>query len=89
MDENKVEGTAREWVGKAQDTVGEFVGDTNTQIRGKANKYVGTAQQNFGDMADEARDLGNQLTDTIKDRPVMALMIIGAAIFGLGYLMRR
>ncbi|HET9146746.1 MAG TPA: CsbD family protein [Acetobacteraceae bacterium] len=89
MDENKVEGTAREWAGKAQDAAGGFVGDTSTQMKGKANEYMGKAQQNFGDMADEARELGTQLAETIKDRPFMALMVAGAAIFALGYMMRR
>lgn len=89
MDENKIEGTTREWGGKVQDTVGGFVGDTSTQVRGKANEYAGKAQQNFGDAADEAREFGNQLTETVMDRPIMTLMVVGAVIFGLGHLMRR
>ncbi len=95
VDENTVEGTAREYAGKAQEAVGDMLGDTATQAQGKANEYAGKAQQyagqaqeTLGATLDQARDLGDQLTETTKERPLTALLVVGAVSFALGYLLR-
>ena len=54
MDENRIEGAARESVGRAQEAFGAAIGDTPTRIRGKINQAAGAAQNLYGRAADGA-----------------------------------
>ena len=56
VDENRIEGAAKNLGGKLQDTVGGITGDSETQVRGKANQIAGTAQNAFGSALDTASD---------------------------------
>ncbi len=56
MDENRLEGLARNVGGRVQDAVGGLTGDANIQARGKANQMAGQAQDAYGQMLDEVRD---------------------------------
>jgi uncharacterized protein YjbJ (UPF0337 family) len=67
MDENRVEGTARNLGGKIQDAVGAVTGDMQTQARGQANRAAGAAQNAFGQTVDGVRDFTS-------DQPVTALL---------------
>ena len=42
-DENRAEGTARNFGGRVQDAVGAVTGDTATQARGQMNRAAGSA----------------------------------------------
>lgn len=53
MDENRIEGSARDIGGKLQDATGELTGGTSTQIRGKANQAAGQAQDTYGKLVDQ------------------------------------
>jgi uncharacterized protein YjbJ (UPF0337 family) len=99
VEENPTAGQARDDAGKAQEAAGDMLGDTATQAHGKFNEYAGKAQhyagqaqdkaqETLGATLDQARDLGDQLTETTKDRPLTTLLVVGAVGFALGYLLR-
>ena len=82
MDENRIEGTAKDVGGKLQDAVGGLTGDSSVQARGKANQAAGQAQNAYGQMVDE-------VTSFAKDQPVTALLSAAGVGLVLGYLLRR
>ena len=74
MDENRLEGAARQVGGKVQSAVGAVTGDEKTKAQGFVDDKYGQAQQAFGkakdaagQYADQAADLGSQLLDQIED----------------------
>ncbi|MGB6940287.1 MAG: CsbD family protein, partial [Xanthobacteraceae bacterium] len=73
MDENRLEGTARNLGGKVQEGVGRVTGDAKTQAKGVANEVRGKAQDLYGQTADTARDtatsLDSWLRETIETQP--------------------
>ena len=89
VDENTVEGTARNIGGKIQEAVGDLAGDASTQIRGKINQTAGAAQTAIGGAADETRDLALQLGNEIRERPLMWTGIAVSIGFAIGCLSRR
>ena len=82
MDENRIQGTAKDVGGKLQDAVGGLTGDTSTQARGKANQAAGQAQDAYGQMLDE-------VTGFAKDQPVVALLSAAGVGLVLGYLISK
>jgi uncharacterized protein YjbJ (UPF0337 family) len=48
MDENRLEGTARNLGGKIEDQVGRATGDTKIRAEGLLNEAAGAAQDAFG-----------------------------------------
>ena len=56
MDENRVEGTARNLGGKVQEGFGKVTGNARTQAEGLANQAAGAAQDLYGQAADTARE---------------------------------
>lgn len=88
VDENRIEGAAKNIGGKIQDAVGGFVGDADTQARGKANQVSGQMQNAMGSAADEARDLAEHLSDAVRDQPLQALgLAVGVGLL-LGWIIR-
>ena len=82
MDENRVEGVARDVGGKLEDAAGGLTGDGPTQARGKVNQAGGQAQNTYGQLADGVRDFTS-------DQPLVALITavgIGAI---LGFVIGR
>jgi uncharacterized protein YjbJ (UPF0337 family) len=75
MDENRIEGSARDIGGKLQDAVGGLTGDTSTQVRGKANQVAGQAQATYDKLAD-------QLQEMTQDQPMTVLI----STLGIGLL---
>ena len=82
MDENRIEGTAKDFGGKVQDAVGGLTGDSATQAKGKANQASGQAQDMYGQMVDE-------MTGFAKDQPVAALLSAAGVGIVLGYLLSK
>ena len=82
MDENEIEGAARDLGGKVEDAVGGLTGDPETQLAGKWNQAAGKAQKTFGAAADEIRE-------NVADKPLTALAVAAGVFFALGYLMRK
>ena len=89
MDENRVEGTARNVGGKVQEGVGRLTGDTHARAEGLANQAAGTAQDLYGQAADTARQtattLDGWLRHNIETQPYTSALIA----FGIGWLLGR
>lgn len=94
MDQNKVAGTIRSGVGKAEQRIGEMTGDAGMQAEGVGEQIAGKAQQWYGHtreaaadaadvIADQAVTLEEVVREQVKSRPYLAL---GAA-FALGVLL--
>jgi uncharacterized protein YjbJ (UPF0337 family) len=60
MDENRVEGAARNFGGKLQDAVGAVTGDAATQARGQMNRAAGAAQNAYGQTMDGVREFASE-----------------------------
>lgn len=84
VDENRIEGAARNMGGKLQDAVGGLTGDTATQARGKVSQTAGNAQNALRSAADTATEWSGTVADTVKDRPLTALLIA----LSVGYVLR-
>ena len=61
MDEDRIEGTARNVGGKVQEGVGRITGDPRMRAEGLANQAAGTAQDLYGQAADTAREQATNL----------------------------
>ena len=82
VDENRIEGTARNIGGKIQDAVGAVTGDAATQARGQMNRVAGSAQNAYGQAVDEARNFAS-------DQPIVALLSAMAVGIVIGFLLAR
>jgi uncharacterized protein YjbJ (UPF0337 family) len=86
VDKNRIEGTAREAVGKVEDAAGELLGDTETQAAGKIRQAAGNLQSAYGKAADEVQDATGSIIQIWEEQPVMALLVTLAVGFFLGRL---
>ena len=77
----RLEGTVREMVGRAQQKAGEVVGDTSTQAEGMYQQAAGRAQWAMG----QAQDTAEQVSKVIRGQPLLA----AAIALGVGYLIGR
>jgi uncharacterized protein YjbJ (UPF0337 family) len=89
MDDNRVEGAARNIGGKIQEAVGDLTGDAATQVRGKINQAAGRAQNAVGGAGDEISNLGQMVGDAVRERPLQTLGIAIALGVFIGFLARR
>ncbi len=102
MDENRVEGTAKDIGGNIKSAVGDMTGDSKTQASGAVDQLVGTAQRTYGKIKDQVSSSGagsamvDQLDeasaflgDTVAERPLTSLLVAGAVGYVLAMLMRR
>ncbi len=85
MNEDKIDGTVKEFTGKAQSAAGDLLGDTKTSGEGRLKEAAGQAQEYYGQAADQIRGLSEELTDRIHETPLLA--VLGA--MGLGYVIGR
>jgi uncharacterized protein YjbJ (UPF0337 family) len=89
MDENRLEGTARNLGGKIQEGVGRATGDTKAKTEGLLNQAAGSAQDLYGQTADVARQtattLDAWLRNTIETQPYTTAV----AALGIGWLLGR
>ena len=89
MDENRVEGTARNLGAKVQEGVGRVTGNAQTRVEGLANQAAGTAQDLYGQATDTAREtattLDSWLRYTIESQPYASALIA----LGIGWLLGR
>jgi uncharacterized protein YjbJ (UPF0337 family) len=63
MDTDRIKGTARDAMGKVEESAGALVGDAQTRARGIADQAAGTVQDAYGRAKDTARDLTDQARD--------------------------
>lgn len=85
MNEDKVEGTIKEFTGKAQGAAGDFLGNSKASADGRLKEAAGQAQEYYGAAAEQLRGLSEELTDRIHETPLLA--VLGAV--GLGYVIGR
>ena len=60
MDKDKVKGTIDDAAGRAKRQVGEWTGDTQTQVEGATQQVKGKVEKAWGNVKDAARDAGNK-----------------------------
>ena len=60
MDKDTVKGTINDAAGRAKRQVGEWTGDTNTQVEGAAQQAKGKLQKAWGNAKDAARDVRSE-----------------------------
>jgi uncharacterized protein YjbJ (UPF0337 family) len=84
MNDDRAEGTVREFAGKAQAAAGDVLGDSKTSAEGRVRQAAGQAQEAYGQAADQLRGLTEELTDRIHET---LLAVLGAV--GIGYLIGR
>jgi uncharacterized protein YjbJ (UPF0337 family) len=58
MDKDRVKGAINDAAGRAKRQVGEWTGDTKTQVEGAAQQIKGKTQKVVGQVKDAARDAG-------------------------------
>ncbi len=89
MDENRIEGTARNISGKVQEGVGHVTGDPKMKVEGVMNQAAGAAQDLYGQTADVARQtattLDSWLRNTIETQPYTTAIVA----LGIGWLLGR
>lgn len=100
MNNDQIEGAARNLTGKAQEGLGNIIGDSQHQAEGVARQLAGRAQQVYGEARDygreavhQARDYGQaaaqQVGRAVEQQPLMALLAVGALGFLLGLMTPR
>jgi uncharacterized protein YjbJ (UPF0337 family) len=89
MDENRLEGSARNFGGRVQEGVGKATGDTKSQAEGVMNQAAGAAQNLYGQAADvvrqNAKPVEEWLRDKIETQPYTTII----AALGIGWLLGR
>lgn len=89
MDENRLEGTARNLGDKVQEGFGRATGDAKTQAEGMARQVRGTAKDLYGQATDTARrtatTMDSWLRETIETQPYTTAV----AALGIGWLLGR
>jgi uncharacterized protein YjbJ (UPF0337 family) len=89
MDENRLEGTARNLGGKIEEQVGRATGDTKIRAEGFLNQAAGAAQDVYGQTADVARQtattLDSWLRNSIETQPYTTAIVA----LGIGWLLGR
>jgi uncharacterized protein YjbJ (UPF0337 family) len=67
MDTDRIAGSAKDFAGKVEGTVGGIAGDAKTQAAGKVREATGTAQNLYGQAKDAARDVGDAAASYAQD----------------------
>jgi uncharacterized protein YjbJ (UPF0337 family) len=89
MDENRLEGTARNLGGKIQEGVGRATGDTKTKAEGLMNQTAGTAQDLYGQTADVARQTATTLDAWLRNSIETQPYTTAVVALGIGWLLGR
>jgi uncharacterized protein YjbJ (UPF0337 family) len=67
MDKDRIAGSAKDFAGKVEDTVGDMAGDASTQAAGRAREASDAVQNLYGQAKDAARDAGDAAANFTKD----------------------
>jgi len=67
MDKDRITGSAKDFAGKVEGTVGDISGDAKTQAEGRCRGAGGTAQNLYGQAKDAARDAKDAALGYAKD----------------------
>jgi uncharacterized protein YjbJ (UPF0337 family) len=60
MNKDTVKGTLDDAAGRAKRQVGEWTGDTQTQVDGAAQQVKGKAEKTWGNVKDAAKNIGGE-----------------------------
>jgi uncharacterized protein YjbJ (UPF0337 family) len=71
MDNDKVKGTIDDAAGRAKRQVGEWTGDTGTQVDGAAQQVKGKIEKAIGNVKDAARGATKHDGDVVVERDVV------------------
>jgi uncharacterized protein YjbJ (UPF0337 family) len=63
MDKDRIAGSAKDFAGKVESTVGDLAGDAKTQAEGRAREAAGTVQNLYG----QAKDATDAAVNYAKD----------------------
>lgn len=89
MDENRVEGTAKNIGGKVQEGFGRVTGDTKSQVEGIANQAAGAAQDLYGQAADTACETAMTFDKWLRNQIETQPYTTALAAVGIGWLLGR
>ena len=89
MDENRLEGTARNLGGTIQEGVGRATGDTKIKAEGLMNQAAGTAQDLYGQTADAARQTATTLDAWLRNSIETQPYTTAVVALGIGWLLGR
>jgi len=67
MDKDRIAGSAKDFAGKVEGTVGDLADDAQTRAAGRAREAAGTVQNLYGQAKDAARDAGDAAVSYAKD----------------------
>jgi uncharacterized protein YjbJ (UPF0337 family) len=67
MDKDRIAGSAKDFAGKVEGTVGNMTGDAKTQAEGRAREAAGAVQNLYGQAKDAAREATDAAVDYAKD----------------------
>jgi uncharacterized protein YjbJ (UPF0337 family) len=89
MDENRIEGAARNLGGKAREGFGRVTGDTKTKTEGMMNQAAGAAQDLYGQTADVARQSATTLDSWLRNAMETQPYTMALAAVGIGWMLGR
>jgi uncharacterized protein YjbJ (UPF0337 family) len=89
MDENRLEGSARNLGGEVQEGVGRTTGDTKSKVEGVMNQAAGTAQNLYGQAADVVRQNASPLEAWLRNKVETQPYTAVIAALGIGWLLGR
>jgi len=89
MDENRLEGSARNFGGKVEEGFGRATGDTKSKVEGVMNQAAGTAQNLYGQAADLVRDNASPLEAWLRNRIETQPYTTVVAALAIGWLLGR
>ncbi len=87
VDENEVQGTVTEGVGRLKDAAGGLTGDSGLQAEGKFDQVQGTVQKEYGDFLEQAREQLDEAVVLVREQPFAAIGIAAGIGFLLGFLL--
>jgi len=67
MDKDRIAGSAKDFAGKVEGTVGDIAGDAKIQAAGHVREATGTAQNLYGQAKDAAREATDAAVGYAKD----------------------
>jgi uncharacterized protein YjbJ (UPF0337 family) len=67
MDKDRFAGSAKDFAGRVEGTIGDIAGDAKTQAAGRVRETTGTAQNLYGQAKDAAREATDATVSYAKD----------------------
>ena len=89
MAKARVEGTFQDLAGNLQDAAGKVVRDAKAEAAGNARRIASQAQSAYGEAVDQARDATATVRRSVKQQPLVALLVAACVGYALGWLKLR